>query len=509
MKVDRGTQTFPLLALTALAVPVAPAGTLVLTADSVSGELMFSVSGSPYAPIDGAAADPDTSVQFNSSGDFAGDALFVFDGTEVSAPALLVAGADNTVSYTERVGDPASAAAIGRTYAKDVSGTAELFYLDDAGGVVQITSGGALSITDIALVDNDNFAFLIHEGATNYLRISTQNGSQKLTFGDPTSPAGMVFNVSNSVGGNEFEIRDEDGNINLWEMNTGGGGGIWNATFGQSSALTPTYTFWTRGTVSTAFRVLDSGTGGAMLTMSTAGTGQATFGSTTPDVNVPVKLVGTATHLEIADRAADPTPVTASGQVYTKDISALTELFYQDDSGQVVQVTSNGSVVSGPSIPIVDNTVEAFHVFEGANDYFIATTTDGSESIILGNTTTNPSFVFNGDGPTIIGGTAGDLNYLQLRAHVGVPSGTPDFVDLVSVNVSAVPQLFVNQIQFTAGSGAASQIGSAIAADYTLTAVQVPSHTLAANGSATAANNNAVLSALITDLVAKRICSVP
>lgn len=72
------------------------------------------------------------------------DHFWPLDGTEVSDPA---AGEHRKV--TLRVGSaPTKADNKGILYAKDVSGKAELFYIDEDGNEVQITSGGAVVSAD-------------------------------------------------------------------------------------------------------------------------------------------------------------------------------------------------------------------------------------------------------------------------------------------------------------------------------------------------------------------------
>jgi hypothetical protein len=41
---------------------------------------------------------------------------------------------------------------------------------------------------------------------------------------------------------------------------------------------------------------------------------------------------------------SDPGGTATQGKVYVKDVSAIAELFFQDDTGQVVQLTTNGAV---------------------------------------------------------------------------------------------------------------------------------------------------------------------
>lgn len=42
-----------------------------------------------------------------------------------------------------------------------------------------------------------------------------------------------------------------------------------------------------------------------------------------------------------------PTPVANRGFVYSKDVGGITELFYEDEGGQEIQITDNGAVAGG------------------------------------------------------------------------------------------------------------------------------------------------------------------
>lgn len=55
------------------------------------------------------------------------------------------AGKFSYVNYLEQSADPTSVADEGFTYTKDVSGVTELYYMDSAGTVVQLTTGGAIN----------------------------------------------------------------------------------------------------------------------------------------------------------------------------------------------------------------------------------------------------------------------------------------------------------------------------------------------------------------------------
>jgi hypothetical protein len=72
----------------------------------------------------------------------------------------------------------------------------------------------------------------------------------------------------------------------------------------------------------------------------------------------PVSPTGEAipNPLILREIPADPNKRTSTGFVYTKNISGNAELFYRDSSGNVVQITSGGSLVC--TIPQYSQAVE-------------------------------------------------------------------------------------------------------------------------------------------------------
>ncbi len=51
--------------------------------------------------------------------------------------------------------------------------------------------------------------------------------------------------------------------------------------------------------------------------------------------------------LLLSEQASAPATETNAGWVYSKDVSGRTELFYRDDTGSEVQITSGGAVNGG------------------------------------------------------------------------------------------------------------------------------------------------------------------
>ncbi len=56
--------------------------------------------------------------------------------------------------------------------------------------------------------------------------------------------------------------------------------------------------------------------------------------------------VGYHDKVTFIEQASDPTAVTDTGMLYTKDVSDVSELFYQDQAGNIYQITSNGKLNS-------------------------------------------------------------------------------------------------------------------------------------------------------------------
>ena len=58
--------------------------------------------------------------------------------------------------------------------------------------------------------------------------------------------------------------------------------------------------------------------------------------------------------LQMAERSSDPAAIANNGQLYTKESSSRTELFFEDDAGNVTQITKSGQLNSAEfSFPIL------------------------------------------------------------------------------------------------------------------------------------------------------------
>ncbi len=114
-------------------------------------------------------------------------------------------------------------------------------------------------------------------------------------------------------------------------------------------------------------------------------------------------------------------------------------------AGQVLGVNSGATAPEWAdgisSTTVNDNSSAAYNISEGGDSYFNINTTDGSEEITFGNTTTNPDYTFEGtgtvtmegdltvNGDTILGDNITDT--ITITAAVTATDGS--FIDLASI----------------------------------------------------------------------------
>ncbi len=96
--------------------------------------------------------------------------------------------------------------------------------------------------------------------------------------------------------------------------------------------------------------------------------------------------------------------VTESGDIYTPNLANC-----------IFETDANGLIGCGAALSpdLADNTVDAFDLQEGANDYININTTDASEAITFGNTTTNPDYTFLGSGEINLGESSSSITVSQ------------------------------------------------------------------------------------------------
>lgn len=65
---------------------------------------------------------------------------------------------------------------------------------------------------------------------------------------------------------------------------------------------------------------------------------------------IPTGTIGYHKKVTLTERASDPTQVANAGILYVKDDAGDTELYYLDDSGNIIQLTADGALMIGGKV---------------------------------------------------------------------------------------------------------------------------------------------------------------
>jgi hypothetical protein len=84
--------------------------------------------------------------------------------------------------------------------------------------------------------------------------------------------------------------------------------------------------------------------------------------------------------VKLVERSGNPSSLSNTGFLYTKEVSGVTELFYEDDTGAVIQLTSGGSIVAGPASSPIQLLEEAGDPANVADTGFVYTKDDGGDT---------------------------------------------------------------------------------------------------------------------------------
>lgn len=99
------------------------------------------------------------------------------------------AGLFNYVKFKEQSGNPSAEANRGFLFTKDVSGVTELYWMDSAGNVNALTSGGKLLITSL-IIASEAQGDVLYRGASAWARLAAGTSGQFLkTQGAGADPA--------------------------------------------------------------------------------------------------------------------------------------------------------------------------------------------------------------------------------------------------------------------------------------------------------------------------------
>lgn len=336
-----------------------------------------------------------------------------------------------------------------------LEGANQYLGITTSNGAEAMAYGYAQTTHSFAVRDNVGTAFQILQAGNNQLLVNTTNFSEDITFGNATTNPDYLFNGTGilTVGGSGGAGRvnatffgpgafDAAHAINIADLSTSNGVNIGNVTSNPNTAFLGT------GTI-------------------TFGASQARiFGADGDTVLGAVAMSGTE-RLRVVGDARVEGKLTVTGSIDPTDVqlSGGTALFFASADGITAPVAPAGtgrlryndttkawqaSVDGGAyaalggaatDIPIADNTVNALLVHEGAQAYIAVTTTNGAETIGLGNATTNPSVNILGSSAvrlTVGGAGAGELDVTQIRPN---PGGGGHEIGIASVGINVVVKI--------------------------------------------------------------------
>lgn len=210
--------------------------------------------------------------------------------------------------------------------------------------------GNAGDATSLAIKNNLRFANLSN-GNHNINAIQAAGVAGSAAGGDTlTISAGRGQPRTNAGGaggtGGTLYVGGADGGNGTGGANGGNGGNL--ELFGGNGGNGAATTNGNPGNV--LIYGGGNGPGGAVgnVSIGTTNTTTITLGASANNVIIDSAVAQFRTpHVRFPEIAADPSSVADTGFVYTKDVASRTELFYEDSSGAVVQITSNGTVNGG------------------------------------------------------------------------------------------------------------------------------------------------------------------
>lgn len=143
------------------------------------------------------------------------------------------AGQHKKVSLQEQAGDPTTVSNIGYVYTKMVGAATELFYKNDAGTVVQLTSGGFIGGATAILLNN-NVALQGKESGGTARDLAKVSAANKALLGSLSLPANIQAN-----GATALKADYGSGEQTIWHAgNDGTGSGLDADTVRGAEAIT-------------------------------------------------------------------------------------------------------------------------------------------------------------------------------------------------------------------------------------------------------------------------------
>ncbi|MGH9857816.1 MAG: beta strand repeat-containing protein, partial [Acidobacteriota bacterium] len=262
--------------------------------------------------------------------------------------------------------------------------TLQLAY--DTGNTIDTTDARDIAFT-LTDTTTDSSLTLTNEGTANAFVINDTNAGTNTSLAIQSGGVDSLTITENGTLATSGNIATTgSGTITSAELLTASNG------FTQTTgALNLTATSGTLSLSGLSASSLDTGANNLLITSSnlnvtTTGINATVIGTTTPSTAAFTTLSSTG----------NTTLASGAGNTFTA-------------GNTTGALTLNGSTITAN---LADNATNAFTLQQGTDNYFNFNTTDGSENVAFGNTTTNPTFSFLGTGPTTFGGnvtTTGDL----------------------------------------------------------------------------------------------------
>lgn len=268
------------------------------------------------------------------------------------------------IRFGEQLSDPTAVANKAFLYVKDDGGDTELFYRDDSGNIVQITSDGALNpgslpggnTLDAAYDEGgagagrtiivDSGAVTVNVAADNTgLTVAQTYGS---TLNNPMlSAASTDLAAGTSVALVSVQDAVDDNRSIQSSLTADSGLSSGDIVYGVVSSLTGSVAGV--GSEMAAFAAqTDSSTLGTYIGFLAEG---AEWNIAFKNESGEIQFDGGAVRL--AEQTSDPTAVAYKGFIYVKDDAGDIELFYRDSSGNIVQITQDGAL----AVTVTPNTL--------------------------------------------------------------------------------------------------------------------------------------------------------
>lgn len=334
----------------------------IITADS--GPVQINASEGPAIEIDGyeilneISTDPTQILNAGSiyTKDVSGiTELFYIDSagtpTQITSDGYLDTFESlKGVGLFQQASDPSTSPDKGFLYVKDVSGVSELFYYDDLGNSIQLTSGGApvggsgSSGSGNIIVHQKHVSSDISQAVSSYSFIDVPN-LESITFdalADEYVEARFFGSIGNGASSVDLLVRfDLDGSPQDAVFHS--------QEFSKLMCITNMLGPLSEGSHTVKVQVAASGN----VTLSAYTTYPATSIGVAPVFEV-IQFRGSSNPIVLEEQLSDPTEQVDSGILYTKQLDGYTELYYLDDYGLSTQITNKGQItpISIDSHPI-------------------------------------------------------------------------------------------------------------------------------------------------------------